>query len=57
MTRHQYVSFSVVRQKSFREETSDDAVRCQLFSQIKGLLNADIFTIVSNAQKNNLAVI
>ena len=56
VTSHQYVSFSVIRQKSFRGETSDDAVRCQLFSQIKGLLNADIFTIVSNALKNNLAV-
>ena len=56
VTRHQYVSFSVVRQKSSRGETSDDAVRCQLFSQIKGLLKTDIFTIVSNALKNNLAV-
>ena len=56
MTRHQYVSFSVVRQTSFRGETSDDAVRCQLFSQIEGLLKTDIFTIVSNALKNNLAV-
>ena len=56
VTRHQYVSFSVVRQTSFHGETSDDAVRCQLFSQIKGLLKTDIFTIVSNALKNNLAL-
>ena len=56
VTRHQYVSFSVVRQTSFRGETSDNAVRCQLFSPIKGLLKTDIFTIVSNALKNNLAV-
>ena len=55
-TRHQYVSFSIVRQTSFPGETSDDAVRCQLFSQIKGLLKSDIFTIVSNDLKNNLAV-
>ena len=45
-TRNQYVSFSVVRQTSFRGETSHDAVRCQLFSLIKGLLKSDIFTIV-----------
>ena len=56
VTRHQYVSFSVVRQKSSRGETSDDAVRCQMFSQINGLLKTDIFTIVSNALKNNLAL-
>ena len=56
VTRHQYVSFSVVDQTSFRGETSDDAVRCQLFSQIKELLETDIFTTVSNALKNNLAV-
>ena len=56
VTRHQYASFSIVRQTSFRREASDDAGRCQLFSQIKELFKTDIFTIVSNALKNNLAV-
>ena len=47
VTRHQYGIFAVVRQTSFRGETSDGAAKCQLFSQIKGLLKTDIFMIFS----------
>ena len=45
VTRYQYGIFAVVRQTSFRGKTSDGPAKCQLFSQIKGLLKTDIFTI------------